>query len=79
MTELNERRTAICTYSSYLSGNGTDIASGMTIDTSGYIYVTGTTTSTDAAQLSHDQFPASTLPSALPFQNAVRARPFSFS
>jgi hypothetical protein len=26
-------------YSSYLSGNGTDTASGMTIDASGYIYM----------------------------------------
>jgi len=59
-------------YSSYLSGNGTDIASGMTIDTSGYIYVTGTTTSSDVASYT-DQFPASTLPQALPFQNAPRA------
>jgi uncharacterized repeat protein (TIGR01451 family) len=59
-------------YSSYLSGNGTDIASGMAIDASGYMYVTGTTTSTDAGT-STDQFPASNLPQALPYQISSRA------
>jgi uncharacterized repeat protein (TIGR01451 family) len=59
-------------YSSYLSGNGTDNASGMTIDASGYMYVTGITTSTDVGSTT-DQFPASTLPQALPFQISPRA------
>jgi len=59
-------------YSSYLSGNNTDAASGMTIDASGFVYVTGTTQSTDAASTT-DQFPASTLPQALPFQISPRA------
>jgi uncharacterized repeat protein (TIGR01451 family) len=59
-------------YSSYLSGNGTDVASGMTIDASGNLYVTGTTTSSDVASFA-DLFPASTLPHGLPFQNAPRA------
>jgi len=59
-------------YSSYLSGNGTDTASGMTIDASGNMYVTGTTTSSDVASTT-DQFPASTLPQALPFQISPRA------
>jgi uncharacterized repeat protein (TIGR01451 family) len=59
-------------YSSYLSGNGTDTASGMTIDASGFIYVTGTTTSSDVGSTT-DQFPASTLPEALPFQITSRA------
>ncbi len=59
-------------YSSYLSGNRTDTASGMTIDASGYVYVTGTTTSSDVASTT-DQFPASTLPQALPFQISPRA------
>jgi len=59
-------------YSSYLSGNGTDTASGMTIDASGNVYVTGTTTSSDVASTT-DQFPASTLPEALPFQISSRA------
>ena len=59
-------------YSSYLSGNGTDIASGMTIDAAGYIYVTGTTTSTDASS-GLVQFPASNLPQGIPFQSISRA------
>src|SRR5258708_15743734 len=59
-------------YSSYLSGNGTDVASGMTIDAKGYIYVTGTTTSTDTSTNSQIQFPSSGLPQAQPFQNASR-------
>ena len=59
-------------YSSYLSGNGTDVASGMTIDASGYIYVTGTTTSNDVASAT-DQFPASTIPQALPYQQTSRS------
>jgi uncharacterized repeat protein (TIGR01451 family) len=71
VTELQDDATALL-YSSYLSGNGTDIASGMTIDASGYIYVTGTTTSSDAAS-TNVQFPASTLPQALPYQNSPRA------
>ncbi len=62
---------SVLQYSSYLSGNGTDIASGMTIDASGNLYVTGTTTSTDAANTT-DQFPATTLPQKLPFQVTPR-------
>jgi len=34
-------------YSTYLSGNGTDIASGVALDPSANIYVTGTTTSSE--------------------------------
>ncbi len=71
MTELKYDATSLI-YSSYLSGNGTDVASGMTIDTSGAIYVTGTTRSTDVASFS-DQFPATTLPQALPYQISPRA------
>lgn len=71
VTELLYDATTL-QYSSYLSGNGTDIATGMTIDASGNLYVTGTTTSSDAASTT-DQFPASTLPEALPFQNAPRS------
>lgn len=71
VTELKFDGTAL-QYSSYLSGNGTDIASGMTIDASGYVYVTGTTTSSDAASTTV-QFPASTLPQALPYQTVPRA------
>ncbi|HEY6769516.1 MAG TPA: SBBP repeat-containing protein [Candidatus Sulfotelmatobacter sp.] len=58
-------------YSSYLSGNGEDIASGMTIDSRGAIFVTGTTTSTDGGA-NNDQFPASFPPEALPFQSTPR-------
>jgi hypothetical protein len=35
-------------YSTYLSGNGTDIATGVALDPSANIYVTGTTTSTES-------------------------------
>src|SRR5579859_6366467 len=71
VTELQSGGTALL-YSSYLSGNNTDVASGMTIDASGNLYVTGTTQSSDVASTT-DQFPASTLPQALPFQTAPRA------
>ena len=54
-------------YSSYLSGNGTDTASGMTIDSSGNLYVTGTTTSNNVAS-NAVQFPASTVPNLQAFQ-----------
>jgi uncharacterized repeat protein (TIGR01451 family) len=50
------------TYSTYLSGNGTDIASGLAIDNNFHVFVTGTTTSTDKAT----GFPSSSLPA--PFQ-----------
>ena len=52
-------------YSTYLSGNGNDTASGMTIDSSENIYVTGTTTSTNTT----GGFPAS----AFPYQSTSRA------
>jgi uncharacterized repeat protein (TIGR01451 family) len=71
VTWLQNDATAL-KYSSYLSGNGTDIASGMTIDASGFIYVTGTTTSTDASS-GLVQFPASNLPQGVPFQSISRA------
>ncbi|MFZ0813961.1 MAG: SBBP repeat-containing protein [Candidatus Sulfotelmatobacter sp.] len=52
-------------YSTYLSGNGTDVASGMTIDSNADVFVTGTTTSTDKGSTT-DVFPASSLPA--PYQ-----------
>lgn len=65
VTELNTTASQLL-YSSYLSGNGTDTASGMTIDAGGNIYVTGTTTSNDAGDTSAGiEFPASALQ---PFQ-----------
>ncbi len=72
VTELNPTATAPLNYSTYLSGNNTDAASGMTIDALGDVFVTGTTMSTDVATFS-DQFPASTLPQALAYQIAPRA------
>lgn len=59
-------------YSSYLSGNGTDVATGMTRDNRGNLFVTGTTTSSDAGSVSV-QFPASAPPQAQPFQSFPRA------
>jgi len=56
-------------YSTYLSGNGNDTATGMTIDSLGVIYVTGTTTSTNT----DGGFPASALPQSLPYQSTSRA------
>lgn len=50
-------------YSSYLSGNESDTASGMTIDPAGDIYVTGTTTSNNVGDATAGiQFPASIAP-----------------
>jgi uncharacterized repeat protein (TIGR01451 family) len=49
-------------YSTYLSGNGTDIASGLAIDNKGDVFITGTTTSTDAGT----GFPSSPFPA--PYQ-----------
>ena len=54
-------------YSSYLSGNGNDQASGVAIDTSQDVFITGTTTSNNAAS-STVAFPATLLP--VPFQSA---------
>ncbi len=57
------------TYSSYLSGSGTDIASGMTTDGQGFIYVTGVTTSTNPSDYAPGvQWPAISLPNGQPFQ-----------
>jgi uncharacterized repeat protein (TIGR01451 family) len=72
VTELNPTATAPLKYSTYLSGTGTDVASGMTIDALGNVFVTGTTTSQDTAT-TLDQFPASTLPQAMPYQTIPRS------
>ncbi|MFZ0318779.1 MAG: SBBP repeat-containing protein [Candidatus Sulfotelmatobacter sp.] len=47
-------------YSTYLSGNGTDVASGLAIDTNGDVFVTGTTTSTNSGT----GFPSTSSPPA---------------
>ena len=64
-------------YSSYLSGNGTDVASGMTIDANQDVFVTGSTTSTNSSSAgsgsSNDQFPASFPPETQAFQQFSRA------
>ncbi|MFY9743528.1 MAG: SBBP repeat-containing protein [Candidatus Sulfotelmatobacter sp.] len=52
-------------YSSYVSGNGDDLATGVAIDTSKDVFITGTTTSNNAAS-STVAFPATLLP--VPFQ-----------
>jgi hypothetical protein len=67
LTVLNSAGTAPLNYSSYLSGNGNDVASGMTIDGQGDVFITGTTTSNDVPSLNPpDAFPATFLP--VPFQ-----------
>jgi uncharacterized repeat protein (TIGR01451 family) len=63
---LNSAGTTL-TYSSYLSGNGDDQASGMAIDAQGDLFVTGTTTSNQATQPPTDAFPATQVPQ--PYQS----------
>jgi uncharacterized repeat protein (TIGR01451 family) len=70
VTELSSDATALA-YSSYLSGNGNDVASGMTIDALGDLLVTGTTTSTNSGTTSV-QFPASALPETVAYQPAPK-------
>jgi len=54
-------------YSSYLSGNGNDQASGMATDTQGDVFITGTTTSNNPPSVNPPiDFPATNLP--VPFQ-----------
>jgi uncharacterized repeat protein (TIGR01451 family) len=68
------------TYSTYLSGSGDDIASGMTIDAANNVYVTGTTTSTAASDAGSptNQFPASAAPQVQAFQQITRGAPIQF-
>jgi uncharacterized repeat protein (TIGR01451 family) len=76
VTELNPTASALI-YSSYLSGNGTESATGMTIDAAADIYVTGTTTSTNQGTF-NVQFPASTLPAAQAYQPNPKGSPQFF-
>jgi uncharacterized repeat protein (TIGR01451 family) len=71
VSKLNSAAQSLL-YSTYLSGSGNDLASGMTSDGSGNVYVTGTTTSTnpqDVGTATGPQFPSSSQPYALPFQS----------
>lgn len=72
VTELNATGSGL-NYGTYLSGTGDDVASGMTIDLSGDVFVTGTTTSTitNPATINDlpgptNAFPATNLP--VPYQ-----------
>lgn len=71
---LNPQGSAL-TYSSYLSGNGNDTASGMAIDLNQDVFVTGTTTSNDTASFT-DAFPATQSP--VPYQSTPHGSPQFF-
>lgn len=45
---------SVLLYSTYLSGSGADVASGLALDTSGLMYVTGTTTSQNFPTIAGD-------------------------
>jgi uncharacterized repeat protein (TIGR01451 family) len=76
VTELNPTGSAPPIYSSYLSGNGDDQASGMAIDTRGDVFITGTTTSNDTPSPT-DAFPATYLP--VPYQSTPKTSPQFFA
>jgi uncharacterized repeat protein (TIGR01451 family) len=68
--------TPTLSYSTYLSGTGTDIASGMAIDTNHNVFVTGTTTSVSSNDVASG-FPSTKLP--VPFQqNPSPGAPIQF-
>lgn len=70
VTVLNSTGAAPLVYSTYLGGNGNDVASGMAIDLSGNVYITGTTTSNNGPGLNASgqsiAFPSTLSP--VPFQ-----------
>jgi hypothetical protein len=57
VTQMDSAGAALL-YSTYLSGDGVDIASGIALDTSNNIYVTGTTTSNEKPESQGGAFPA---------------------
>ncbi len=67
VTVLNPTGAVPLSYSTYLAGNGNDTASGMSIDLSGDVYITGTTTSNNGPA-TNVAFPATLAP--IPFQTA---------
>lgn len=68
VSELSADATTL-PFSTYLSGNGIDLASGMTVNPAGNVFVTGTTTSLETSN--SDQFPATSVP--IPFQSTSKA------
>ncbi len=70
VTQLRADATAPL-YSTYLSGNGVDLATGMAINAGGDVFVTGTTTSDETS--TSDQFPAVHLRQT--YQSSSKAAP----
>ncbi len=69
VSAINSTGSAL-NYSSYVSGNGNDVASGVAIDASQDVFITGTTTSNNVPS-SSVAFPATLLP--VPFQSAAQS------
>lgn len=68
VSQLSADATALL-FSTYLSGNGVDLASGMAINPAGNVFVTGTTTSIESSN--SDRFPATSTP--IPYQLSSKA------
>ena len=69
-----QNTAATLAYSSYLSGSGEDLATGMTIDQQGFLYVTGTTTSTNPQDYASGvEWPVVEIPYGQPYQNTPKA------
>ncbi len=72
VTVLDPNGSSSPIYSSYISGNGNDVSTGMAVDLNSNVFITGTTTSQDPASIS-DVFPAGQAPPAQ--QNAYQPHP----